>query len=253
MLPRNPKLQRRAWAEVSTANLPFFPFAAEQTTLPAPLTLRELRKCCRFNVPFLKIVREHLGLTNRRHKSVAQRVAVRTDLTGNPVGNVPLLAVAAEEYGRLRPHLEPVEIGHRQILHEAGEKIRYAYFLNDGLASMVVITRDGRSVEIGLIGREGIMGTPLAVGLGREPHRAIMQIPGNALRIRAEILEQILPYVPDLQLITHRYVLMRGLQVAQIAACNRLHEIEQRLARWLLMCQDRVEAKVLPVSCSMPA
>ena len=96
MLPRNPKLQRRAWAEVSTANLPFFPFAAEQTTLPAPLTLRELRKCCRFNVPFLKIVREHLGLTKRRHKSVTQRVAVRTDLTGNPL-KCALLAVAAEE------------------------------------------------------------------------------------------------------------------------------------------------------------
>jgi CRP-like cAMP-binding protein len=177
-----------------------------------------------------------------------QRVAVRTDITGNPVKNVPLLTIAAEEYARLRPHLEPVELDQRQILHEAGEKIRYAYFLNGGLASMVVITSDGRSVEIAMVGREGIIGTPLAVGLARELYRAIVQIPANGLRIRAEVLEKSLPHTPDLQLITNRYVLMRGLQVGQIAACNRLHEIEQRLARWLLMCQDRVESKVLPVT-----
>ncbi len=192
-------------------------------------------------------MKENLGLTDRKHKSVT-RVGLRTDLTGQPVKNVPLLTVALEEFGRLRPHLEPIELDHRQILHDAGEKIRYAYFLNGGLASMVVITSDGRSVEIAMVGKEGIIGTPLAVGLGREPYRAIMQIPGSGLRIRAEMLEKILPHAPDLQLITNRYVLMRGLQVAQIAACNRLHEIEQRLARWLLMCQDRVEAKVLPVT-----
>jgi CRP-like cAMP-binding protein len=72
---------------------------------------------------------------------------------------VPLLTVAAEEFARLCPHLDPVELGHRQS-HEAGEKIRYAYFLNGGLVSMVVITGDGRSVEVAMIGREGMIGTP---------------------------------------------------------------------------------------------
>ena len=191
-------------------------------------------------------MKDNTGLTDRKHKPATQRVGIRTDVTGNQVNNAPLLTVAAEEYGRLRAHLEPVELGHRQILHEAGEKIRYAYFPNGGLASMVVITSDGRSVEIAMVGREGIIGTPLAAGLTREPYRAIMQIHGTGLRIRAEVLEKILPHAPDLQLITNRYVLVRGLQVAQIAACNRLHEIEQRLARWLLMCQDRVEFKELP-------
>src|SRR5215475_3686074 len=126
------------------------------------------------------------------------RVGIRTDLTGQPVKNVPLQTVNAEEFARLRPHLEPVELGHREILHEAGEKIRYAYFLNGGLASMVVITSDGRSVEIAMVGKEGIVGTPLAVGLGREPYRAIMQIPGTGLRIHAEALEKILPHTPGL-------------------------------------------------------
>jgi hypothetical protein len=75
-------------------------------------------------------VRDHTGLIDRRHKSVTQRAAVRIDITGNPVKNLPLLTVAAEGFARLCPHLDRVELGHRQILREAGEKIRYAYFLN---------------------------------------------------------------------------------------------------------------------------
>jgi CRP-like cAMP-binding protein len=192
-------------------------------------------------------VKEHISPTDRRHKSVT-RDGVRTDINGQPVQNVPLLTIAAEEFGCLRPYLEPVELGRRHILHESGEKIQYAYFLNSGLASLVVITSDGRSVEIAMVGREGILGSPLAIDLRCEPYRAIMQIPGTALRVPAEVLESVLPQVPDLQSVTHRYTLLRSLQVAQIAACNRLHEIEQRLSRWLLMCQDRVEGKLLPVT-----
>jgi CRP-like cAMP-binding protein len=152
------------------------------------------------------------------------------------------------EFDLLRPHLEPVEIPTHRILHEAGERIHFAYFLNDGLASLVVLTKDGRSVEIAIVGREGIVGTPLGVGLHRGPYRAIMQIPGTALRVKSKILEDILPKTPEMGLILNRYVLIQGLEVAQIAACNRLHEIEQRLARWLLMCQDRVDSELLPIT-----
>jgi len=176
------------------------------------------------------------------------RDGIRTDITGQPVKNVPLLNIAAEEFERLRPHLEPTKLDRRDILHEPGEKIQYAYFLNSGLASLVIITSDGRSVEIAMVGREGILGSPLAAGLRCEPYRAIMQVPGTALRIPAEVLESILLRAPDLQSVANRYTSMRGFQVAQIAACNRLHEIEQRLSRWLLMCQDRVETKLLPVT-----
>jgi CRP-like cAMP-binding protein len=193
-------------------------------------------------------VKENLGFIDRKHKPVSQRATIRTDITGRPVKNGPLLSIATDEYELLRPHLEPVELSDRQILHEAGEKIRYAYFLNGGLASLVVITVDGRSVEIAMVGHEGIIGTPLVVGLSRESCRAIIQIPGAGLRIRANVLQNLLPNTPELELATNRYVLVRGLQVAQIAACNRLHEIEQRLARWLLMCQDRVESKILPAT-----
>ena len=113
---------------------------------------------------------------------------------------------------------------------------------------MVVITSDGRSVEIAIVGHEGLVGTPLAVGLHRGPYRSIMQIPGNGFRIKAESLEQVLHETPQLRLLLNQYVLTQGLQIAQIAACNRLHEIEQRLARWLLMGQDRVESDALPIT-----
>lgn len=176
------------------------------------------------------------------------REGMRTDLTGTQVKNVLLLSIPDVEYMSLRPYLEAVPVPHGRVLHETGEKIQYAYFLNDGLASLVVSTTDGRSVEVAIVGREGMVGTPLAVGLQRGPYRALMQIPGTALRIRAADLRQALADSPELTLVLNRYVLLQGLQVAQIAACNRLHEIEQRLARWLLMCQDRMDSDLLPVT-----
>jgi len=116
------------------------------------------------------------------------------------------------------------------------------------MASLVVITSDGRSVEVAVVGKEGMVGTPLAVGLDRGPYRAIMQISGEGVRMKADVLTETLISAPELRVILSRYVLIQGLQVAQIAACNRLHEIEQRLARWLLMCQDRVGSELLPVT-----
>lgn len=164
------------------------------------------------------------------------------------VRNEILNSIPESEFNLIRPELEPVELPHRLILHEPGERILYAYFLNQGLASLVVITSDGRSVEIAIVGHEGLVGTPLAVGLHRGPYRSIMQIPGNGSRIKAESLEQVLHETPQLRLLLNQYVLTQGLQIAQMAACNRLHEIEQRLARWLLMCQDRVESDLLPIT-----
>ncbi|MBV9342765.1 MAG: Crp/Fnr family transcriptional regulator [Acidobacteria bacterium] len=172
----------------------------------------------------------------------------RRDVGGKPLVNEILNSIPDNEYELIRSDLELLQLTHHLILHEAGEKIEFAYFLNQGLASLVVLTSDGRSVEIAIVGREGMVGTPLAVGLHRGPYRSIMQIPGTGVRIRAELLEQRMAEMPELRLVLNRYVLVQGLQIAQIAACNRLHEIEQRLARWLLMCQDRVDSEFLPVT-----
>jgi len=162
--------------------------------------------------------------------------------------NLILKAIPAGEYELISPHLEYVELPHHSILHESGERIEYVYFLSEGLASLVVLTTDGRSVEVAVVGREGVVGTPLAVGLRRGPYRTMMQISGKGVRIKAEVFEETMRQAPQLRLVMNRYVLVQGLQIAQIAACNRLHEIEQRLARWLLMCRDRIDTDLLPVT-----
>lgn len=174
--------------------------------------------------------------------------ALRAERVKESRRNSLLLSLPGREYELIRPSLESVELPHHLILQQPAEQIEFAYFLNEGLASLVVITRDGRSVEVAIVGKEGMVGTALAVGLRQEPCRAIMQMRGSGLRIKSDVLEKILAVAPDLRLALNRYVLLQGLQVAQIAACNRLHEIEQRLARWLLMCQDRVDSEMLPVT-----
>lgn len=162
--------------------------------------------------------------------------------------NEILASLPESQLNLIRPELESVELPARMILHEAGEKMQYAYFIEQGMASLVVFTSDGRSVEIAIVGREGMVGTPLAVGLRRGPYRSVMQLPGSGFRLRSEVLDGILLKAPQLGLLLSRFVLVQGLQIAQIAACNRLHEIEQRLARWLLMCQDRVASETLPIT-----
>lgn len=173
---------------------------------------------------------------------------VRADSAGNPIENEILNSIPEAEYKLIRPRLEPVSLLSYSVLHEAGERIAFAHFLNQGLASLVVQTSSGRSVEVAVIGREGAVGAPLALGLDRRPYRAIMQIAGSGVRIEFGLLEEMLGKMPVMKRELNRYLLVRGLQIAQIAACNRLHEIDQRLARWLLMCHDRVESDLLPVT-----
>jgi CRP-like cAMP-binding protein len=173
---------------------------------------------------------------------------MRTDVTGKALRNGILLNVPKDEYAFLRPHLEPVDAPQHQILYEPGEKIDFAYFPNNGMTSLVIVVNDGRSVEVGTVGKEGMVGTPLAAGLRSGPCRAIMQIAGSGLRVRSEVLQDTLINAPALRLSVNRYALRQGLEVAQIAACNRLHEMGQRLARWLLMCQDRVDSSFLPLT-----
>ena len=184
-------------------------------------------------------------ITGAKPKLVPLRAGTRTESTGKTVKNVLLLSIPDREYNLIRPYLEYVDLEHHRMLHNLGEEIDYAYFPNDGMVSLVVSTKDGRSVEVGIIGREGMIGTPLAVGLRRAPYGAIVQIPGAAIAINARRLTSQLSSTPRFWMALARFVLMQGLQMAQVAACNRLHELEQRLARWLLMCQDRVDSDIL--------
>jgi CRP-like cAMP-binding protein len=108
--------------------------------------------------------------------------------------------------------------------------------------------KDGRTAEAGIVGNEGFTGTPAAVGLSGSPLQAVVQIAGDGFRVEVGALQNSLESAPHLQLMLSRYAAVRGMQVAQTAACNRLHDIEQRLARWLLMAQDRVDSESLPIT-----
>jgi CRP-like cAMP-binding protein len=172
----------------------------------------------------------------------------RTNAAGKPVSNIILLSISDSDYSSLRPHLEYVSLPNHLVLHEAGGKQEFAYFPNRGLISLVVVMKDGKTAEAGIVGNEGFTGTLAAVGLSGGPLRAVVQITGDGFRVAVGALQHALESAPHLQLILSRYAAIRGMQVAQTAACNRLHDIEQRLARWLLMTQDRVDSGSLPIT-----
>jgi CRP-like cAMP-binding protein len=145
----------------------------------------------------------------------------RTDMAGKAVHNVILLSVPDDEYNLVRPCLEPTALPQYQILHEPGEKIDFTYFLNEGMSSLVALSRDGRSVEVGIVGKEGMVGMSLTMGLQRETFRAIMQMSGSGLRMRSEAFQEILICAPVLRSELTRFALMHGMQVAQLAAIRR--------------------------------
>lgn len=172
----------------------------------------------------------------------------RVNSAGEPVRNRILLSIPDNEFKCVRESLEFVALPRHCSLHEPTQELEFAYFPNDGLISLVVATEDGKTVESGVVGNEGIVGTPVVVGLRRSPLREIVQIPGEGFRIKAGALQEVLPAAPQFQMTLSRYAVIQGMQISQTAACNRLHDVEQRLARWLLMARDRVETPVLPIT-----
>jgi CRP-like cAMP-binding protein len=172
----------------------------------------------------------------------------RTNADGKPVSNIILLSTFDSDYNSLRPHLEYVSLPSHLVLHDGGGKLEFAYFPNRGLVSLVVVMKDGRTAEAGIVGNEGFTGTPAAVGLSISPLQSIVQITGDGFRVEVGALQSTLEFTPHLQLMLSRYAIVQGMLVAQTAACNRLHDIKQRLARWLLMTQDRVDSESLPIT-----
>lgn len=181
-------------------------------------------------------------------RAKAMSDAERTDSVGKPVRNKILLSVSDAEYRRICPHLKFVSLAQGRILHAPSKKLQFVYFPNGGLVSIVVASQGGRGVEAGVVGYEGAVGTALTVGLSRSPLRHVVQIAGNGFRLSASALQSILPITPNLQMRLSRYAVLQGMQVAQTAACNRLHELKERLARWLLMAQDRVDSGILHIT-----
>lgn len=163
-----------------------------------------------------------------------------------PVKNELLAALPRGAYLRLLPHLESVSLPLGAGLYNSGESIEHVYFPEDALVSLVTHMRDGATVEVGLIGRDGMVGIPVLLGDDIAFEAAVVQIAGTALRMPSAAFKEVIkasrsPLLTRLLLYTR--VLMK--QVAQTAACNGRHTAEKRLARWLLMCHDRAESDEL--------
>jgi CRP-like cAMP-binding protein len=193
------------------------------------------------------------AVLNRNRAVVNQAVQFlhpeeRTDSAGNAIRNRLLSAIPQNEFRHFRNYLEFVSLPQRQVLHQPHQPLEFAYFLNSGLISLVVVLTGGKTVETGIVGREGFVGIPSIAGLSRSPLLEVMQISGDGFRVPVASLQEALWPVPELRGLLLRHAVILGLHVAQTAACNRLHGVEQRLARWLLMAEDRVDSEILPIT-----
>ncbi len=158
------------------------------------------------------------------------------------VKNRLLAALPHDEYARLEPHLELVNSSKRKVLYEAGDLIQHAYFLNSGMGSLLALTEDGATVEIAMVGNEGMLGLPVILQTHQTPYRIIVQLPGDALRIKAQVILSEFKRGGKLQDLLLSYTNALITQISQSTVCNRFHTIEKRLCRWLLIAHDRVEA-----------
>lgn len=173
---------------------------------------------------------------------------VRTGKGGTSIQNELLASMIDSEFRLIRPHLEHIQLPSHKSLCEPDELFQFAYFPNTGLISIVVVLSDGRTVEAALIGKEGITGLPAIAGRRKSALREVVQISGEGFRIKIAALRSKLKSAPILDGTLKRYASVLGMQVAQTAACNRLHEIDRRLARWFLMARDRVDSGLLHIT-----
>ena len=168
---------------------------------------------------------------------------------GLPIPNLFLASLPQEDYDRLRPHLELVDLPLRRILFEMGQPIEHCYFNDGGMTSLLIRLEDGALIETGVVGKEGFAG--LAALMGAETaaaHTSMTQMPGKGVRIKSSILREEMLRSPALLDRVLRYAQALNVQISQTAACNAHHELQERLARWLLMAHDRAEDDVLPLT-----
>jgi CRP-like cAMP-binding protein len=159
-----------------------------------------------------------------------------------PAVNRLLHALPPDDHRRIVAESETVELALAQVLYTPGEELRHVYFPTGSFISLIMAVDDAGSLEVGRIGDEGMFGTSLRLGVDASPVRAVVQGAGPALRMDATSFRRALDRSPALQREIDLYVFVQLSQLAQAAACTRFHVVEARLARWLLMTQDRLHA-----------
>jgi CRP-like cAMP-binding protein len=162
--------------------------------------------------------------------------------------NRVLSCLPKSEINRLEPLLEPAILNVNDTLLEAGEKVQAAYFLEQGLCSIVVEMKGGTTVEVGLIGKEGVVGAAAMIGAEYSPNRGFVQVAGSGFRVDSRKLQEQAERSAELRACLQRST--QGLMslTAQTAACNRVHELPERLARWLLTAHDRLDTDRISIT-----
>jgi len=181
--------------------------------------------------------RKRAGVPRGSGRTRANRIAA---LARSAAPNLLLAALPENEYERLLAVLEPVTLRYGEVLHEPGEQLRHVYFPGDCLVSLLTVVEGHRALEVGLVGREGMVGSRLALGGTTASERALVQATGTAVRIKSACFLRELRRSAALQRAVWRFTDALMIQVTRTAACNRFHMVEERLARWLLMTRERL-------------
>ena len=177
-----------------------------------------------------------MSVTKMSSKVVASRKAL------DPHANRLLGLLPPRDYQRLRPYLHRIPLEYRQSLYRANTPIEFVYFIETGVGSLVNTMTNGQASEVGTIGNEGVVGLPLVLGDDRAPTSVYIQVPGAGLRMMASLFKKELARSASLRTLMLHYAHAFFNQVAQSAACNQFHSIEQRCCRWMLMTHDRMQS-----------
>jgi len=157
------------------------------------------------------------------------------------IRNRLLAALPGDEYEHLLPNLEPIHLPKGKIIYQAGDIVRYGYFMNDGQVSLLSITEEGTTIEVAMVGNEGALGIPIVLRTNKTPYQVMVQIPvKSAFRIKAEVFRKEFDRGGKFQDLMLRYTEVVLAQITQSAVCNHYHSSAQRLARWLLLANDLV-------------
>jgi CRP-like cAMP-binding protein len=159
-----------------------------------------------------------------------------------------LAALPREEYQRIASFLQQEEFAVGKLLYERGARLSHVYFPETVVVSLIATAKDGSVIEVGMTGSEGVVGVWALTGLIRMPHRAVVQVPGYAMKMKVGLLKREFDIGRTLQHRLLRCICLEHMQVTQTALCNRFHPIEARLCRWLLMYRDRVTSNQIPLT-----
>jgi CRP-like cAMP-binding protein len=172
----------------------------------------------------------------------------KTQGSAGPYNNILLAHLSAETIGVFSRHLEPIQLENKLVIYEQGQPMRYAYFPETGMISVVSVMDDGRSIEVGTIGREGVAGATILLGADRVPYQHYIQIVGHGHRIKSAQLKAEAERSAEFRNLILRYQAAFLTQTMQTTACNGLHNVQQRCCRWILMSQDKVQSETVPLT-----